>query len=160
MVWLAAAAILILVPFLFVVFVGAPFVPTHNKNLETIFSSIRLPKDALVVDLGSGDGRLLRLAAQKGYRAVGYELNPILVLISRYRLRNYPEATVHLQNFWEADVTQANLVFTFLATKYMKKLNKIIVPQMKKGSYFASYAFEVPDLELLHKKQSVNMYKL
>lgn len=160
MIWLGIIGIAVLIPFLLVSFVGAPYVPTHKKNLEAVFNSIKLPKDALIIDLGSGDGRLLVFAARKGYRVVGYELNPFLVLVSRIRLRKYENARVHMQNFWQADVSQADLVFTFLATKFMDKLNKVIVPKMKKDSYFASYAFEIPDLELLHKQNSVNMYKL
>jgi predicted RNA methylase len=160
MVWIPLVLLLILAPFLLVVFVGAPYVPMHRKNLNSVFSSIKLPKHALVIDLGSGDGRLLLLAAQKGYTAIGYELNPFLVLTSRYKLRKYPNARVYMKDFWQADVTEADLVFTFLATNFMSKLQKNIVSKMKKGSYFASYAFEIPDIELLHKKNSVNMYKL
>lgn len=160
MFWLGLAAIIVLLPFLVVVFMGAPYVPTHQKNIKDIFDSIKLPKGALVVDLGSGDGRLLVLAAQKGYSTVGYELNPFLVLISKWRLRKYPSAKVYIKDFWQADVGEADLVFTFLATKFMDKLNKNIVSRMKKGSYFASYAFEIPDVQLLHKKNSINMYKL
>jgi predicted RNA methylase len=125
-----------------------------------VFNSIKLAKSATVIDLGSGDGKVLLLAAQKGYSAIGYELNPFLVLISKWRLRKYPNAKVVMKDMWQADVTEADLVFTFLATKYMERLKTQIVSKMKKGSYFASYAFEIPDLELLRKTQGVNTYKL
>lgn len=158
--WLIIVLIIVLIPFLLVVFVGAPYVPIHKSSLESVFNSIKLAKSATVIDLGSGDGKVLLLAAQKGYSAIGYELNPFLVLISKWRLRKYPNAKVVMKDMWQADVTEADLVFTFLATKYMERLKTQIVSKMKKGSYFASYAFEIPDLELLRKTQGVNTYKL
>ena len=158
--WIILIVIIVLIPFLLVVFVGAPYVPIHKTSLESVFNSIKLSKSATVVDLGSGDGKVLLLAAQKGYSAIGYELNPFLLLISKRRLRKYPNAKVVMKDMWQADVAQADLVFTFLATKYMERLKTQIVSKMKKGSYFASYAFEILDLELLRKTHGVNTYKL
>jgi len=145
--------------FCFVVFFGAPYVPSFSKDLEKIFSEVNIPKSGLVVDLGSGDGRFLVLAAHKGYSVVGYEINPVLWLISKARLRRYPKARVKLKSLWRADVSEADLVFTFLATKFMPKLEKKLNPEMKTGSYLASYIFELPSLAITKKNTNTHFYK-
>ncbi len=149
----------ILILFCFVVFFGAPYVPTRNQDLKKVFSDIKLPKNALVIDLGSGDGRLLYMAAQKGYSVIGYEINPVLWLTSSYHLRKFPNASVQLKSMWRADVSKADLVFTFLATKYMSKLEDKLQKEMKPGSYFASYVFALPNIKVNCKNKNTHFYR-
>lgn len=149
----------ILILFCFVVFFGAPYVPTRNQDLKKVFSDIKLPKNALVIDLGSGDGRLLYMAAQKGYSVIGYEINPVLWLTSSYRLKKFPNASVRLKSMWRADVSNADLVFTFLATKYMSKLEDKLQKEMKPGSYFASYVFALPNIKINRKNKNTHFYR-
>lgn len=143
-----------------VVFSGAPYVPTFTRDLEDIFKEIDLPNGAEVVDLGSGDGRLLLIAAKKGYTAVGYEINPILWAISLWRLRKYPNAHAYLKSLWRADVRKADLVFTFLNKIYAGKLEKKLLAEMKPGSYFSSFGFAYGNLELIKKHRANHIYKL
>lgn len=67
---------------------GVPFNPTETKRLQTILRHLpavnTASKGRRVVDLGSGDGRVVVAAAQAGHEAVGYEFNPWLVLYSRF----------------------------------------------------------------------------
>ncbi|MBA3678869.1 hypothetical protein H0W80_01570 [Candidatus Saccharibacteria bacterium] len=159
LVWLGLIILFAAIPFLYVVFFGAPYVPTFERDLKTIFKTVELSKKSLVIDLGSGDGRLLVIAAKKGYRVIGYEINPILWLISLIRLRKYADAKVRLASMWRADVSGADLVFTFLATKYMPRLEKKLQIEMKKDSYFASYVFKLPNIEIVHKTENTHFYK-
>src|SRR3990167_11438551 len=79
----------ILLVFGLVVFRGAPYVPTLRKNLEQGFRDVYpLSERDLLVDIGSGDGVVLRQAAKCGARAIGYELNPFLVVISKLLSRS------------------------------------------------------------------------
>ena len=154
--WAVGALVLL---FCFVVFFGAPYVPTRRQDLIRVFQEVSLPKDALVIDLGSGDGKMLQIAARKGYKTIGYEINPILWLQSSIRLRRYPRAKVKLKSFWYADVSEADLVFTFLATRYMPKLEDKLEREMKPGSYFASYVFALPNLKVSHKNKNTHFYR-
>ena len=150
---------LVLMLFCFVVFFGAPYVPTRRQDLSKIFTEVSLPRGASIIDLGSGDGKLLIMAARKGYQVTGYEINPILWMTTWFRLRKYNNAHVKLKSFWRADVSQADLVFTFLATKYMSKLEKKLQKEMKPGSYFASYVFTLPNIKVIHKNKNTHFYK-
>ena len=78
---------------------GVPFNPTETHKLQAMLRHLppvrsvtqRQQRDAgagriarrTLVDLGSGDGRIVVAAAQQGHHAIGYEFNPWLVLYSR-----------------------------------------------------------------------------
>lgn len=120
-----AVFVLLGVSFLLIVFRGAPFVPTHHAAIQTLFRLHHFRKDDVLVDLGSGDGRVLVAAAQKGIRAVGYELNPFLVWYSRLKLRRFtPAPEVRLADFWLSPLPKGTaVVFVFLAKPFMAKLD-------------------------------------
>lgn len=110
--------------FLLIVFRGAPFVPTRSRDIADLFSLHRFKKGDVLVDLGSGDGRVLMEAARRGIVSVGYELNPFLALYSRIRLRDVPLATVKLEDFWTTKLPKETaVVFVFLARPFMAKLD-------------------------------------
>lgn len=92
----------LVVAFGFVVFWGAPYVPSHRKEVAAAFRELyRLTKKDVLVDLGSGDGVVLRVAAEKVNQAIGYELNPLLVWISRLLSRRFHNVQIHTLNFWQ-----------------------------------------------------------
>ncbi|HEU4716091.1 MAG TPA: hypothetical protein VFS14_04660, partial [Candidatus Saccharimonadales bacterium] len=69
-IWILCAVVLL---FGFVVFRGAPYVPSHKKDVAIAFEELyEVGKNDVVVDVGSGDGIILRMAAKRGARAVGY----------------------------------------------------------------------------------------
>ncbi|XP_053807247.1 ATP synthase subunit C lysine N-methyltransferase isoform X2 [Vidua chalybeata] len=61
-----------------------PFVPATAAQIQNVLRMLENRSGSLV-DIGSGDGRIVIAAAKKGFQAVGYELNPWLVWYSRYR---------------------------------------------------------------------------
>jgi hypothetical protein len=108
----------------FVVFRGAPYVPSQKKWIRRAFKDLYLlsSKDTLV-DVGSGDGVVLRLAAEKGATAIGYELNPLLVLISRMFSRRYPKIRVQLADFWLTPLPkETTIVYVFSVSRDIKKI--------------------------------------
>lgn len=149
----------LIVVFCFAVFFGAPYVPTRQLDIEEIFKNIKNSKKSKFVDLGSGDGKLVLYAAKLGYQSTGYEINPILWMISNFRVRKYPNAKVILSNMWSADISNADLVFCFLASKYMNKLEKKLNQEMKTGSIFVSYVFELPTKKPYLKHKNTLYFK-
>lgn len=120
----AAAAIIVL--FGFVVFRGAPYVPSHRRYVRLALTKLYdlKPSDVLV-DLGSGDGVVLRLARQQGARAIGYELNPALVLISRLLARGDKRQATYLADMWLTDFpAETTIVYAFSVSRDGKKLVK------------------------------------
>jgi hypothetical protein len=110
----------------FVVFFGAPYVPSLRKEVDEAFTNLYplSAKDTLV-DLGSGDGLVLNAALKHGAAAYGYELNPLLVLISRLRLRN--RATIELRNMWSVRLPQeTTVVYVFSVSRDSKRLTRYL----------------------------------
>ncbi|XP_071409782.1 ATP synthase subunit C lysine N-methyltransferase isoform X2 [Pithys albifrons albifrons] len=61
-----------------------PFVPATAAQIQNVLKMLE-NRSGPLVDIGSGDGRIVIAAAKMGFKAVGYELNPWLVWYSRYR---------------------------------------------------------------------------
>ena len=123
MTWVVIAAAL----FVFIglsAFFGAPYIPTLRRDVRRMFDALApISKADVVLDLGSGDGLVLREAARRGARAVGYEIHPLLIGISRLASIGNRRVTVRWANMWTApfpdDVT---LVYTFAVGRDGKKL--------------------------------------
>ena len=99
MLWLWGIGIAMVLLFGFTVLFGAPFLPTLKGRTGDALDMLDLKPGELLLELGSGDGRLLREAAKRGIRSIGYELNPLLVIYSKILLFKYRRlATIRLAN--------------------------------------------------------------
>lgn len=137
---------------------GAPYLPTLNSQRKTALMMLELKPGQTLYDLGCGDGRMLRAAAEQGLNAVGYELSPILVLVARIvNFRYRKQVKVILGNYWSADWSQADGIFVFLLDKYMGKLDRK-VSALNKPIKVASYTFQIPDKKPLKKENAVFLY--
>jgi SAM-dependent methyltransferase len=126
MTWWMAIICFIILLFGFVVIRGAPYVPSHRRFVRLALTQLhKLSKDDVLVDLGSGDGIVLRLAAEQGSRAIGYELNPALVVISRLLARGNRKIETRLADFWLVDLpVETTVVYAFVVTRDVVKLEK------------------------------------
>jgi hypothetical protein len=143
--WLILAVILM---FGLVVFRGAPYVPTKRRQLEKALDEVYpLTDDDVLVDIGSGDGVVLRAAAARGARAIGYELNPILVLISVLLSRS-PLISVRLADFWAVTLPkETTIIYTFGDSRDIVRMYRKAqqtAQRHKKQIYFMSFGFAVP----------------
>lgn len=114
----------LIVLFGFVVFRGAPYVPSHSIEVKRAFDELYpLNKKSVLVDVGSGDGVILRLAAERGATAIGIELNPLLVLFSRLRSIGNDKISVRFGDFWlHALPDTTTVVYAFSVSRDQKKL--------------------------------------
>lgn len=111
-----------------VVFVGAPYLPTLKPGVEEAIRLTGLKRGQTLLELGSGDGRVLLAAAKQGIHATGYELNPILVVWSKLITWRYRRlVVVKWGNYWLAKWPETDAIYVFLLQKYMKKLDNKIV---------------------------------
>lgn len=121
--WIVIAIVLL---FGLVVFRGAPYVPSQKRYVRQALTELYpLGKKDVLVDVGSGDGVVLRIASQLGARAVGYELNPALVVISRLLSLRDKKVSVRLVDFWLTPLPDdTTVVYGFMVTRDMKKMTK------------------------------------
>lgn len=140
--------------FLTIAFVtGAPFVPSTKNTAASMIRLAKLKKGMKIYDLGSGDGRLLVLAAKKGCTAVGFEINPFLVILSRLRWLR-----VEWKNFWHADISDADVVFVYLLPWRMDKLAKFLKKQLKPEALVVSNSFIFPNWKILRSDAANHVY--
>lgn len=136
--------------FLLTALIGAPYVPTRRREAREAFTVLRpLTAGDVVLDIGSGDGAVLGVVARAGATAVGYEINPFLVAISRWRLRRHRETvTVRLRNFWATSFPDATtVVYTFGDSRDIAKMYQKVqreATRLEKPIDLISYAFQVP----------------
>ncbi|HET9411550.1 MAG TPA: hypothetical protein VFO38_01760 [Candidatus Saccharimonadales bacterium] len=159
MTWEIIAGLILL--FGVVVVRGAPYVPTHRRSVGQALDLLNIEKGDLIIDLGSGDGNVLKAAAQRGYRALGYELNPILCVVSMLRcLPQRSRVTVLIRDFWITEwPADAKAVFVFLAGPYMNRLSRRLQKEMSRRSEpltVISHGFAIPGF--LPKKIADGMY--
>lgn len=124
---------------------GAPWVPMRQVDVNKILDDCRLSKGETLIELGCGDGRLLKAAAKRDIKAIGYEINPVMWFIAwATNIRYYPKVRVRLGNFWWSSWKQADAVVTFLVPRSMNRLEQKAGQELKKGSKLLSYVFVLP----------------
>lgn len=152
---------LLVLPFGLVLLFGAPYLPTRKKTAELALDMLALKPGQKLVDLGSGDGAILIAAAQRGIYATGYELNPLVFLISYLRcLPHRKYVTVRMTNFWKQTIPKdTDAVFVFLLDKYMKKLDEKLQAELATKSKVVSYTFKIPGKKVAAEKQALHLYQ-
>lgn len=156
--WVVAG--IIFVCFVFVVAFGAPFLPTHKPQVQIAFELIRLQQGQTLVELGSGDGRVLKEAAKRGINAIGYELNPILALYAYFNTFSYRDRVkIICGNYWNQKLPASDAIFVFLMKPYMNRLNQKIMNEAKKPQKLVSYAFTIDSKKPQRTKKGVYLYE-
>jgi SAM-dependent methyltransferase len=139
---------------------GAPYVPILKRESDGFFKLADLKPGQTLIDLGSGDGRLLRAAAKRGVHCIGYEINPIMVLISKIVCWRYRKlVTIHLADMWRADLPPADVIYVFLLPRYMEQLDHWLSQQITRPTRLISYAFEIPSRKPITKTPNTFVYE-
>lgn len=139
---------------------GAPFLPTLSKRVEDALDLLDLKEGQTMLELGSGDGRLLRAAARRGVKSVGYELNPLLVIYSRLTTWRYRSLVqVRWGNYWNKTWPPSEGMYVFLLQPYMSKLHNKIVQYTKDEPYkLVSFGFDIPDKKPKKSVDGMHLY--
>jgi SAM-dependent methyltransferase len=133
--------------------------PSQSRAPDVYFASTRQPvADAMlalagvdandvVYDLGSGDGRIVIIAAQK-YRArgVGIEIDPKLVALSRQLAREggvEDRVTFVEADMFTADISAATVVTLYLSTTINADLEPKLRRELRPGSRIVSQQFPI-----------------
>ncbi len=126
------------------------FWPTPPSVVDKLLAELRVTKDDLVYDLGSGDGRIVIAAAkQYGARGVGFEIDAKLVEESRQKAR---EAGVeHLVTFERKDIFTLDLTPATVITLYiLPGMIERMLPQLERvrpGTRIVSHNFPMRGVE-------------
>jgi SAM-dependent methyltransferase len=125
------------------------FVPTLYAVADEMLKLANVTADDVVYDLGSGDGRILILAAQKyGARGVGIEIDPKLVDRSRQIAREGEVAdrvTFIEGDLFTADISRATVVTIYLSPTVNRRLEPKLRRELRPGTRIVSHQFGLGD---------------
>ena len=128
--------------------IGAGWSPTPMKVVDRMLEFAKVSENDTLYDLGSGDGRIVIRAAKKyGANAVGFELDPIRVWISRLRARSNgvgDKVRIVSSNLFDADLSQATVVSIFLTQKSNRRL-KAKLMSLKQGTRVVTHTWTFDD---------------
>ena len=99
----------------------------------------------VVVDLGSGTGRALTIAAREfGARAVGYEIEPLHCAVAWLRALFagvVGRVSVRCRDLHKADLSEADVVFLYLNPRFIEALRDPLVVWLRPGARVVSLDF-------------------
>ena len=125
-----------------------PYVPTPMLVAQKMLEVAKVAPDDVVYDLGSGDGRIVIMAAQKfGAHAVGVELDSDLFQKSSDRIRKLglqDRAQIVHENMFEVNVRHATVVTLYLLTAVNERLRPKLERELRSGARIVSHDFQVP----------------
>ena len=125
------------------------WVPTPEELIAAMLDMAKVTPNDYVVDLGSGDGRIVIAAAKRGARALGVEFNPDMVELSRQSAQKAgvaDKATYLNGDIFDADFSQATVVTMYLLPDLNMRLRPKILA-MKPGTRVVTHAFTMEDWE-------------
>ena len=123
----------------------APFVTTPHEVVSRMLELAEIKKGDILYDLGSGDGRIVLTAAKIfGIRAVGFEIDPVLVKDSRQIIKEAGmEELVEIreQDIRTIDFSPASVVTMYLYPAANLRLRPVLMRELKPGSRVISHDF-------------------
>jgi SAM-dependent methyltransferase len=124
----------------------SPYVPSPQDVVERMLDFAGVRKDELVVDLGSGDGRIPIAAAKRGARGYGVDINPDLV---KQATQNAVKAGVgdrakfEVRDLFKTDIGKADVLTLYLLPLTNLDLRPHILAQMRPGARIVAHAYHL-----------------
>ncbi|MEL9991684.1 MAG: class I SAM-dependent methyltransferase [Thermoproteus sp.] len=124
-----------------------PFVPTPEVVVRRMLQLARVRPGEVLYDLGSGDGRIVIMAAKEfGAYAYGIEIRKDLYEQSMAKIRDLGlegRARIINTNFFDADISDADVVTMYLLTSVNERLKPKLEKELRPGTRVVSHDFEV-----------------
>jgi protein-L-isoaspartate O-methyltransferase len=142
------------------------FAPTSQPVVKEMLELARVTRDDVVYDLGSGDGRIVVLAAQEfGARGVGIELDSKLVASSRQVAKDVgldDRVTFVQGDLFTASISGATVVTLYLSTSINRELEPKLRRELRPGTRIVSHQFPIgtwtPEKVVRSKEDGTNLF--
>jgi hypothetical protein len=122
------------------------YVPTPQIAVDTMLSMAKVSANDFVIDLGSGDGRIVITAAKKyGARGLGVDLDTVLLRRARDGAKREgvaDRAQFVEQNLFETDLSRATVITTYLLPEMNEKLRPKILA-LKPGTRVVAHDYDM-----------------
>ncbi|MCC6889352.1 MAG: methyltransferase domain-containing protein [Hyphomicrobiales bacterium] len=124
----------------------SPYVPSPQDVVERMIDLAGVQPGEFLIDLGSGDGRIVITAAQRGARGYGVDIDPRRVqesLENAARAGVGARATFEQKDLFDTDISRADVVTTYLLPLVNLDLRPRLLAQMRPGARLVTHAFHM-----------------
>ncbi|MGH8642634.1 MAG: SAM-dependent methyltransferase [Burkholderiales bacterium] len=125
-----------------------PYVPTPQEVVDRMLEMAKVGPHDYLIDLGSGDGRIVVTAARKhGARGFGVDLNPVRIQEANERARKAGVAdkvAFYQRDLFETDLDSATVVTMYLLPQVNIELRPKLL-KLKPGTRLVSHDFDMGD---------------
>jgi SAM-dependent methyltransferase len=127
-----------------------PFVPTPYETVEEMLKLANVGPGDYVIDLGSGDGRIVIAAAKRGAYGHGIDIDPKRISEAK---KNASKAGMENRvlfiegNLFETDFSRASVITMYLLNSVNMKLRPNLLKNLRPGTRIVSYYFNMNDWE-------------
>jgi precorrin-6B methylase 2 len=126
---------------------NVPWIPTPQILVDKMLDMAEITSSDFLIDLGSGDGRLVITAAKRGTKALGIEYNPEFVALAKDNAEKAGVASMvqfEKADVFEYDFSKATVLTMFLLPELNIKLRPKIL-NMKPGTRIITNTFTMQD---------------
>ncbi|KAG8178652.1 hypothetical protein JTE90_028709 [Oedothorax gibbosus] len=124
-----------------------PYVPATDNQIKNVVAFLKTRKGN-VIDLGSGDGRIVMSAAKLGFNAIGVELNPWLVIYSKLKALHLGlnrKAAFKRQDIWKTELKEYENVVIFGVEQMMPQLEVKLKQELAEDACVIACRFPLPN---------------
>ncbi len=144
---------------------GAPLVPSKKREVREAFEKLYpLSKKDFIIDLGSGSGKVLKIASEYGAGGLGLELNPLLVLYSRLKLLRNKNIHICCANMFSYNFPkETTVLYVFGVERDGRRIHAAVQRQanrLHKTLYIISYATPLSDIRPTKAYKAYFLYKI
>jgi ubiquinone/menaquinone biosynthesis C-methylase UbiE len=126
-----------------------PYVPTNQQTVDAMLRVANVGPGDFVIDLGSGDGRILVTAAkQRGARGFGVDIDPQRVseAMENAKAAGVSDRVRFFQrNLYETKIAEATVVTLYLLPRVNIELRPRLLAELKPGTRVVSHDFDMGD---------------
>ena len=125
---------------------SVPYVPTPQVVVERMLEIGKVGPQDYLIDLGSGDGRIVVTAAKKhGARGFGVDLNPVRIEEANENARSAgvtERAAFYQRDLFETDLSSATIITMYLLPRVNLELRPKLL-ELKPGTRIVSHDFSM-----------------
>ncbi len=142
---------------------GSPYLPSRDQEIKTLLKYI--PEKSRVCDFGAGDGRvMLALAKAKKIEVWGWEIEPVIWILSWWRLKKIKNlrGKLHykLGDMWQVNLEKFNVIIVYQLERFTNRLAEKCLQEMKPGSLVIANTYPIPKLKQIKQDGKIIIYQI
>jgi SAM-dependent methyltransferase len=125
-----------------------PYVPTPSLVVEKMLDLAEIKPGEYLIDLGSGDGRIVIAAAKRGAIGHGIDIDPVRIDEANKNARDagVNDKVLFIEHdIFNADFSRADVVTMYLLNSVNRKLRPYLLEKLRPGTRVISHDFDMDD---------------